>query len=90
LHNSGVWNIYLNDDCAVHNAYKDEDQNIDLPCGQLIDNVEISESSLELEQVNVNFLEAIQYSGIRLVWYNMEYERSLPFYIRYWFYACCA
>jgi hypothetical protein len=47
------------------------------------------ESSLELEQVNMNLLEAIQHSGTGLVWYNLEYERSLPFHIQYMFCACC-
>jgi hypothetical protein len=68
-------NIYLKDDCAFHNAHKDEDRSTDLPCGQLADNVGISESSLELEQVNVNFLEAIQHSGTGSVWCNLDYER---------------
>jgi hypothetical protein len=38
-------------------------------------NVGISKSALELEQVNVNFLEAIQHSRTGSVWYNPEYER---------------
>jgi len=46
---SCVWNTYLKDDCVVHNAHKDEDWNTDLPCGQLTDNVGISESTLEPE-----------------------------------------
>jgi hypothetical protein len=41
--------LCLNDDYAFHNAHNDEDQNIDLPYGQLDDNVGIYESSLELE-----------------------------------------
>jgi hypothetical protein len=71
----------LKDDCAFHNAHKDEDQNIDLPHGQLNDNVGISKSSLELEQVNMNLLVAIQHSTTGSVWYNPKYERSLPFHI---------
>jgi hypothetical protein len=46
---SYIWNIYLKDDCAFHNAHKDEDQSTDLPHGQLADNVGISEFALELE-----------------------------------------
>jgi hypothetical protein len=38
---SYIWNICLKDDYAFHNARKDEDQNIDLPRGQLDDNVGI-------------------------------------------------
>jgi len=57
LHISCIWNIYLKDDYSFHNAHKDEDQNIDLPRGQLADNVVILEYALELEQVNTKFLE---------------------------------
>jgi hypothetical protein len=64
----------LKDDCAFHNACKDEDQNIDIPCGQLTNNVGISKSPLEPEQVNVNFLEAVQHPETGSVWYNQEYE----------------
>jgi hypothetical protein len=38
-------------------------------------NVGISESALELEQMNVNHLVAIQHFGTGSVWYNPGYER---------------
>jgi hypothetical protein len=69
----------LKDDCAFHNAHKDEDRSIDLPCGQLTDNVGISKSSLELEQVNVNFLVAIQHSGTGSVWCNPDMKGDILF-----------
>jgi hypothetical protein len=75
LHTSCVWNICLKDDYVFHNAHKDEDRSIDLPRGQLNDNVGILESALELVQVNMNLLVAIQHSGTGLVWYHLEYER---------------
>jgi hypothetical protein len=65
----------MKDDCVVHNACKDEDRSIDLQCGQLTNNVGISYFSLKLEQVNLNFLEAIQHSKTSLVWCNLDYER---------------
>jgi hypothetical protein len=46
LHLSCIWNTYLKDDCSFDNAHKDEDRNTDLLCGQLVDNVGISESAL--------------------------------------------
>jgi len=46
---SCVWNINLKDDYAFHNAHKVEDQDTNLPCGQLDDNVGISKYALELE-----------------------------------------
>jgi hypothetical protein len=70
---------YLKDDCVFHNARKDEDRSTDLPCGQLADNVGISESSLELEQVNVNFLEAIQHSETGSVWCNQIMKGDILF-----------
>jgi len=51
---SCVRNIYLKVDYAFQNVHKDEDQNTDIPCGQLDDNVDISKYALELEQVNMN------------------------------------
>jgi hypothetical protein len=53
----------LEDYCIFRNARKDEDLSIDLPGGQLANNVGISKSTLELEQVNTNSLEAIWHFG---------------------------
>jgi hypothetical protein len=74
LHIYCIWNISLKEDCAFQNAHKDEYQNMDLPCGQLNDNVGISESILELEQVNMNLLEVTQYfrtNHFGIIW-NMK------------------
>jgi hypothetical protein len=78
LHISCIWKNFLKDDCAFHNSQKDEDQNTDPPDRQLNGNVFFWEYSLELEQVNMNFLEAVQHFGTGLVWYNLKYERCYP------------
>jgi hypothetical protein len=65
----------VKDDHAFQNARKDEYRSIDLPCGQLTDNVGISKSALELKQVNVNFLAAVQHSETGSIWCNSNYER---------------
>jgi len=80
---SFIWNTYLNDDCVAHNARKDEISK----CGQLADNVGISKSGLELEQVNLNFLKGFQHLKTGLVWCNLDYKRWHPFHIQYRLYA---
>jgi hypothetical protein len=64
---SCIWNIYLKNDYAFHNAHKDEYRSIDLPYGQLVDNVGISNSAIDLEK----FLEEIQNYGIGSIWYRI-------------------
>jgi hypothetical protein len=63
------------DDYDFCNVHKDQDQNIDIPHGQLDESVRIYEIAFKLIQVNVNFLEEIQHSITRSVWYNLKYER---------------
>lgn len=67
---------------AFYNAYKDGDQNTDLPCGQLDDIANILKSDANMEQ-------GIQHSEIGLVWNNQECEISFSCHIQDLFYACC-
>jgi hypothetical protein len=46
----------LKDDSSFHNSRKDENQSTDIQSGQIVDNVGISESSLELKHVNMKYL----------------------------------
>ena len=43
------WNIFLNDEYVFQNAHKGEDQNTNLSCGWLNDNVRICEYDVEMK-----------------------------------------
>ena len=57
--------MYVKNEYDFHNAYKDGDQNTDLPCGQLHDNVDILKSGANLKQVKMNFPQGFPHSGTR-------------------------
>jgi len=61
-------------DYACHNTDKDGDQNIDHPYDQVNCNVGTYHSDVELEQMKLKLLEAIQHFGSGLAWNNLEYE----------------
>ena len=70
LQTSSLLNIHMKNGYAFHNGDKDENPNLDPPCGQFDDNVG---TDVELEQVKTNLLEVVHNFETRLVYHNPEY-----------------